>query len=128
MIWRRKALRSWFHAHAYVYTHELEWEHSCAESLAYVLIFAGLTCPVLYRSLTEPVCLPSVYPELQMGQSSLTAWCELPPQQDLPAERFPAAAPKIRPLENTFSHLLQVSTHATFKLSSYVASLLYGRE
>jgi len=63
-----------------------------------------------------------------MGQSSLTAGCELPPQQDLTAERFPAAAPKIRPLENTFSHLLQVSTHVTFKVFFYVASFLYRRE
>lgn len=76
----------------------------------------------------ELVLLPSVYPELQMGQPSLMAGCELPPQQDLPVERFPAAAPKICPLENTFPHLLQVSIHVTFKLFSYVASLPYRKE
>lgn len=51
VIQRKRVLRSWICAHAYVYSHGLDWEYSSAESVVYVLVSARLRCPVLVQIL-----------------------------------------------------------------------------
>lgn len=124
----KKVQRSCICTHMDIYTCESEQECSCAASLVYVLVSAGLMCASRVWILGT-ACFPARCSSWAPSRPALLP-CRLwvASMRSSACREVAAAASGICLLENAFSHLLPFSICVTLNLFSYVVSLLYRRE
>lgn len=124
----KKVQRSWICTQVDIYTCELEQECSCAASLVYLLVSAGLMCTSQVWIL-DIACFPAQYSSWHLSRPALfPRGLRVAPMASSACGEVCCNSFRNMSVRVCFSQLLQFSIYVTLNLFSYIVSLLYRRE